>query len=1199
MYLKNLTLKGFKSFAQTTSLDMEPGVTVVVGPNGSGKSNVVDAITWVLGAQGARALRGSKMDDVIFAGTTKLEALGRAQVELTIDNSSGRIPVEASEITISRTLFRSGESEYAINGTPCRLLDIQELLSDSGVGRQQHVIVSQGNLDTILNAQPEDRRAVIEEAAGILKFRKRKEKSQRRLEGTEVNLTRVQDLVREVRRQMRPLERQAIAARRHAELSAQLGVLRLFVAGQDWLRHNALLMSATEIVIAFDQREAELLTTLATAEADVRLIEDEYSTLGSDGVGDSLTMAEGLRQRARGLSAVITERLRSVERARNSSIDADVVASLEAESARINSELMATEVDAAALVPELEQLATTEAELADEKTRVDILREQAEVANANAAHVAGLNGELGPLQASLSRAGQDIDRLEARLGAIAARREELKVARDEHIAQLELAMAAESQLVAKADQTTATRAAAAYVVSEAEEAWREASDTRVGMQARADALQAAFDQTRSQARADQLADHTGVVGTLAELIAIRPGYEAAFEAAAGSILSGIVVDGVTAGRSAIAALREAGSSGRVLAIWADVTNSLATITPASMSVALQTNTASALRTYVAATDGVADSLLDQLLARVVVVDGDTNAAIDLALRYPDLIVVTPQGDRLSGSVWRFGVHGGGVTAKSVEDAYARAEEAIEVETRAAEHLAQLRDAEATAAASEEDILETLATNDSVLAQSADAVARTDGELNALDADEAAQRHELTASVSRKSNDETRVHQLQSELDVLSVVDDPSIDHRSLYRAAQLTFDDRLRALGVLRRDIEVRAASLEQRRALLTQRSGEVETRLTHLAAERALAEQTRGRLDQTFETLTQLAQIVNSASLTIEAEYSRLNTLRQAHQARVAGLTQRLESARQHRDAVAARIEAERDRVRRAQIDVAQEGVHIQNVTEHITVTLESTVEDACTAELPDLGEDVEAATRLDELERELRILGPVNPLALDELAELEERHEFLQTQLADVQNSRRELETLIAEIDREIVRIFADAFADVATNFSHLFGTLFPGGSGTLILTDPDNLLESGVEVEAKPGGKNVRKLSLLSGGERSLTAMAFLFAVFRSRPSPFYVLDEVEAALDDVNVKRFLGLIDEFRKEAQLIIVTHQKRTMEAADLLYGVSMQPGGSSKVVSERVADKIELQGDVEMHGDVVDVREEAATTSVPDFVAP
>jgi chromosome segregation protein len=1205
VYLKNLTLKGFKSFAQTTSLDMEPGVTVVVGPNGSGKSNVVDAITWVLGAQGARALRGSKMDDVIFAGTTKLEALGRAQVELTIDNSSGRIPVEASEITIGRTLFRSGESEYTINGTPCRLLDVQELLSDSGVGRQQHVIVSQGNLATILNAQPEDRRAVIEEAAGILKFRKRKEKAQRRLEGTEVNLTRVQDLVREVRRQMRPLERQASAARRHAELSAQLGILRLYVAGQDWLKHNALLAAASEIVQAFDQREHQLLAELNQAEQHVRSIEDEYSTLGSDGVGESLTQAEGLRQRARGLAAVITERLRSVERARNASIDADVVASLEAESARIKAELMASEVDAATLVPELEQLSATELELADEKVRIDVLREQAEVASANAAHVAGLNGELGPLRASLNRVDQDVDRLEHRIASIANRREELRVSRDELVAQLELATSAESALVAKADQSTAARAAAAYVVAEAEEEWRQASDARVAMQARADALQAALDQTRSQARADQLGDAAGVVGTLAELIAIDLGYEAAFEAAAGSVLSGIVVDGVASGRAAIATLRSAGSSGRVLAVWKEATSAINALTPPSLATALQGDSVSLLRAHVSATDESADSLLDQLLSRVVVVDNGTESAIDLALRHPELIVVTPQGDRLAGSVWRFGVHSAGVTAKSVEEALLRAEEAIEIEARVAQRLATLRERQQEAVVAEDAAVEALSQNDNVLTKAADALARTDGELTALDVDEAAQRAELVASIARRSADQTRVGELESELAILAVVDDPTIDHRVVYRQAQAAFDERLRALGVLRRDLEVRAASLEQRRTLLTQRSAEVEARLERLQAERAMAEQTRGRLDQTFVTLTELAETINVVSMTIEGEHSRLTALRQAHQSRVADLNQRLESARQQRDQIASRLEGERERVRRAQIDAAEAGVHLENITEHITVTLESTIEDASAAELPELPEGVQPAVRLDELERELRILGPVNPLALDELAELEERHEFLQTQLTDVQNSRRELETLITEIDQEIVRVFTEAYADVATNFAQLFSALFPGGTGALVLTDPDNMLDTGVEVEAKPGGKNVRKLSLLSGGERSLTAMAFLFAVFRSRPSPFYVLDEVEAALDDVNVKRFIGLVEEFRKEAQLIIVTHQKRTMEAADSLYGVSMQPGGSSRVVSEKVANKPELRGETidirqtEEAADEAAAPEATAETVDQDLVAP
>ncbi len=369
MFLKTLTIKGFKSFADTTSLELEPGVTVVVGPNGSGKSNVVDAVAWVLGAQGPRTVRSTKMEDVIFAGTPKRPALGRAEVSLTIDNSAGLLPIEFSEVTITRTLFRNGDSEYAINRVPCRLLDIQDLLSDTGVGRQQHVIVSQGNLDAILNARPEERRLVIEEAAGILKFRRRKEKAERRLESTEASLVRLQDLLREVRRQLRPLEKQADAARRHDGLVAELAAVRRHLHGRDLSTVESRLTAAARDRRDLADAEGQVRRSLSRLDADVleaeAALEATMSGPGPD-LADLVSRAEGLRARASGLAAVIAERRRSIERALNATVDQDVISSLEAEAASLTERLAGTEAEAERLLPEADELAEAERVLAGE-----------------------------------------------------------------------------------------------------------------------------------------------------------------------------------------------------------------------------------------------------------------------------------------------------------------------------------------------------------------------------------------------------------------------------------------------------------------------------------------------------------------------------------------------------------------------------------------------------------------------------------------------------------------------------------------------------------------------------------------------------------------------------------------------------------------------------------------------------------------
>ncbi len=349
---RSLTLKGFKSFAETTTLDLEPGVTVVVGPNGSGKSNVVDAIGWVLGAQAPSAVRSQKMDDVIFAGTAKRPALGRAEVSLTIDNSAGLLPIEFSEVTLTRTLFRTGESDYAINGVPCRLLDIQELLSDTGVGRQQHVIVSQGQIDAVLNAHPEDRRLILEEAAGVLKFRKRKEKAERRLAATEGNLTRLQDLLREVRRQLRPLERQADAARRHGDVVAELRALQVFLAGRQLTTLHRRLADTTATRAEQADETDRLRRRLTELDTGVLAAEADLGRTGGDDVGAALSRFESLREKAKGLAAVLNERRRGIERERGAFVDQAVVASLEADAARLAGDLASCEAERVALEPQ-------------------------------------------------------------------------------------------------------------------------------------------------------------------------------------------------------------------------------------------------------------------------------------------------------------------------------------------------------------------------------------------------------------------------------------------------------------------------------------------------------------------------------------------------------------------------------------------------------------------------------------------------------------------------------------------------------------------------------------------------------------------------------------------------------------------------------------------------------------------------------
>ncbi len=959
MFLKSLTLKGFKSFADKTELVFEPGVTVVVGPNGSGKSNLVDAVAWVLGSQGPRSLRGGKMEDVIFAGTASRAALGRAEVALTIDNTAALLPIEFSEVTITRTLFRTGESEYQINGTPCRLLDVQELLSDAGVGRQQHVIVGQGQLDAVLNASPAERRAIIEEAAGILKFRRRKERAERRLTATEGNLLRLGDLLREVKRQLGPLERQADAARRHDAVVDELRAIRLHLVGHQIAGQQGRIERLRDERIELAERERAVQARLRELDEAVIEAEQALAALGADELADELVRAESMRERVRGLAALVDEKRRNVARELAAAADEGVVETLVADAGSLRAELAGLATDVT--------LPGTEATLP------------------------------------------------------------IGIAED--------------------------------LLRAAEERWRTAEATAARARARADALESQLHQAREAGGAGALDALDGVVGALVDHLEVEPGAEAAVAAALGDAMLAVVVRRGAGARAAVERLETDGLRALLLVTDpAGVEAQPALAPPGARPVA------GLVRSDV---PGVG-AALGQLLAHTVLVDS-WRSALDLVAAQPELVAVTPEGSRLGGvGPWRIGGGGpvAGVTQAAVD--------------------------EAVAAAVASDV----------------------------------ERAEAERAV------------------------------------------DSARAVLAAARASELRRATTDERRSVLTARLAEVEARLAARDPEaQATAERQRARLlerDAAYEGFR-----VRLAALTTAAEeiLGRLREERRRHAEAARASADQLDRLRGERSGLERELTAVRERLTRSEIEDGEARVRLEGAIQTLRTDFDVEPHVALDAPAPPVPEGTTLAGRARELERDLRLMGPINPLALEEFTALEERHRFLQEQLDDVKRTRRELARVIRAVDQEIVTIFTEAYDDVARNFTALFTTLFPGGSGRLTLVDPDNPLDTGIEIEARPSGKNVRRLSLLSGGERSLTALAYLFAVFRARPSPFYLLDEVEAALDDVNLHRFLDLVQEFRSEAQLVVVSHQKRTMEAADVLYGVSMPPGGSSRVVSQRARD--------------------------------
>lgn len=1152
MYLKTLTMKGFKSFADSIDLELEPGVTVVVGPNGSGKSNVVDAIAWVLGAQAPKSVRSQKMDDVIFAGTAKRPALGRAQVALTIDNSDGMLPTEFNEVEISRTLFRSGDSEYSLNGVPCRLLDIQELLSDSGVGRTQHVIISQGQIDAVLNARPEDRRLIIEEAAGVLKFRKRREKAQRRLVATEANLTRIKDLLREVRRQLRPLEKQADAARRHGDVIAELHACQVWLAGRqlDTLRKK--MDAHSQNRRDFTTQDRDLRNLLATLDTDIIGLESDLSAQGAVDLGDALARLEGLSQRANGANNLLDERLRGITRERQATIDGDVVAALQAEVGQLGDELTTVDSQIQTLTPQQEQLASAEQRLAEDRATFELARSSATGESAEAAaagRAAEVRGELAALNSSVEGARKELAGIAERTERLDSRTSEITERQAKEREVLDTAVEREQVLVAAADKAATEHLAAQEALASLQAERAEADAVCRSAQARHNALGEALDSARSAAGADELKDVDGLVGTLLDVVAIEPGWENAVEAALGEALSAVVVDSSESGREALEAFASGRGSGAVIAL----DSMLAPAVPAPDSI---------INRITPQRSGAA-GVLGRLLANIDGVDGDWREALDRSIE-TGRVVVTTSGDRIGGGLWRLGTAGVGATRAALEEAEAAVADAEAHRDRCDVDLVTANDTVARCSSADREAASALDANDADLTSTTESLHQMEAKLRQIDIERdalVAQRGELEVRFERETE---RAQELEALLPGLESAEVESAERARELEASRKLLADRGATLAEQRRDYEVQSASLEERRGVLRRRLGEVQERLERLAIEQSEAERKRVVLDRT-EALTQRAAALLDATIAdLNVHLEARREERRAQSAIVHELSAKLDGFRSERNATETQLRELNERMSRIEIDEAETRLRLESTIEMLRRDLDVDPATARSAPQPELPENVTPAARARELERDLKLMGPINPLALQEFEALTERLEFLNGQLDDIRSTRRELNKVIRAIDEEIVTVFASAYADVADNFTALFGRLFPGGEGKLRLTEPENLLETGIEVSAKPSGKNVKKLSLLSGGERSLTALAFLFAIFRSRPSPFYVMDEVEAALDDVNLHRFLSLVEEFRDEAQLVIVSHQKRTMESADSLYGVTMEPGGSSKVVSER-----------------------------------
>ncbi|MEU5144866.1 chromosome segregation protein SMC [Streptomyces sp. NPDC021139] len=1183
MHLKALTLRGFKSFASATTLRFEPGITCVVGPNGSGKSNVVDALSWVMGEQGAKSLRGGKMEDVIFAGTTGRPPLGRAEVSLTIDNSDGALPIEYAEVTITRIMFRNGGSEYQINGDTCRLLDIQELLSDSGIGREMHVIVGQGQLDSVLHADPMGRRAFIEEAAGVLKHRKRKEKALRKLDAMQANLARVQDLTDELRRQLKPLGRQAAVARRAAVIQADLRDARLRLLADDLVRMREALQAEIADEAALKERKEAAEQELGRAlrrEAD---LEDEVRRLTPRLQRAQQTWYElsQLAERVRGTISLADARVKSATSAPPEERRGRDPEELEREAARVREQ--EAELEAAleaaehALEDTVAHRADLERELAVEERR---LKDAARAIADRREGLARLSGQVGAARSRAASAQAEIERLaEAR----DASRERAAAAQEEYEtlqAEVDGLDADDQELAERHDAAKRQLAEAETALGTARESATAAERERAATQARREAL--ALGLRRKDGTGALLAAKdrlTGLLGPAAGLLTVTPGHEAALATAFGAAADALAVTSPAAAADAIRLLRKQ-DAGRAALLLAGAPDDVPHETRADGPP------------YAAdLVHGPADLMpAVRRLLRGMVVVATLEDAEDLVYARPGLTAVTAEGDLLGAHF----AQGGSAGAPSLLEVQASVDQAAaelaELGVRC-EELAAAQDAAAARRRECAALVEELGERRRAADREKSSVAQQLGRL-AGQARGAAGEAERSAAAAERAQEalDKALAEVEELAERLAVAEEMPVEEEPDTSAR-----DRLAADGANARQTEMEARlqvrTHEERVKGLAGRADSLDRAARAEREARARAEQRRARLRHEAAVAEAVATGARQLLAHVEVSLTRADEERALAEAAKARREQELTAARTAGRDLKAELDKLTDSVHRGEVLGAEKRLRIEQLE---TKALEELgVEPAGLAaeygphqEVPPsppadgevLPEDPEhprnrprpfvrseQEKRLKAAERAYQQLGKVNPLALEEFAALEERHQFLSEQLEDLKKTRADLLQVVKEVDERVEQVFTEAFRDTAREFEGVFSRLFPGGEGRLILTDPDNMLSTGVDVEARPPGKKVKRLSLLSGGERSLTAVAMLVSIFKARPSPFYVMDEVEAALDDTNLQRLIRIMQELQEASQLIVITHQKRTMEVADALYGVSMQGDGVSKVISQRL----------------------------------
>ena len=1168
MYLKSLTLKGFKSFADRAHMTFEPGLTVIVGPNGSGKSNISDAILWVLGEQSAKQLRGQAMEDVIFSGSSARKPVSVAEVTLVLDNSDHVLPVDFDEVAITRRMYRSGESEYLINSSPCRLMDIQDILHDSGLGKDTHSIISQGKLDAILQSRPEERRSLIEEAAGISKHKRRKERALKKIKSMDEHLVRARDVSREITRQLRPLERQVDRARKHRDLSERANHLTQVLAVDElrrlqaeWsdLESSAKERDATVEVARYrlheKERELEKLQVMLEEKGlfvgdlgeQRRRVQDVVGRMNSDMrllEEKGHNMVTRLSEMRGTLSGSEHQRRRVAQELEDASGQRD----------EVTAALSIAEADVKRFEPAADELHARRVELDHEIA--DHTRKQREAERA--ADEASL---------ALAKVKETLSNAELEDSLYASRLEQLAEAIDTVQTSLESRRARAEELEELRTVARQRKDEAHAAIGVAEQALRDRVARENDARNRLGEVQTELASLRKLD--ERIADASPVVATVAhehadavlarlgDVIQVPHELEALVEQLLASDIDALVLQDNDA-LSAVGSFAEetARQGGQALLISRDVR----TQAPGSQAAGRR------LVDSIEVPEGMAD-VVASLLGAYYLVDSLAEALAALAL--PGVVYVTPEGTQVfEGGVVRVGASAD--ASSGVLERKRRIRELADLEPdlaavfeHATHQVEEARVAVSQARAAEDEI--------------SGEIARIEGERSSVLSEIGRLEQSLSGSLAdqkqiarRREEAAEQVRAAQPRVDELTAQRDEARQEATRCSSLVAELNDEL---DRIRRDDAEAAGNLSDakvRRAQALERKRSLDTRIPEL--ERRLE-----GIDRRIRATTQASRSLEVLRLRVDPLHDRYSALLDRAMAWAArlrdqasleeadsqSLKKTIEDAKAQVAAAKEAVDAATAEQAELQVIRGKLEVKVENAIRAITADGATVLEDALALPAP---QDRDAAEReLRDLVRQINNLGPVNQVAMEEYERLKERADYIAEQLADLEGARRALTKITAAIDRKMRLSFLSTFEKVDANFREIFGMLFPGGQAHLEMTDPDHPSETGIEVVAQPRGKRITKMMLMSGGEKSLTALALLFAVYRTRTVPFYVLDEVEAALDDSNLSKLLDAIDVLRKSTQLLVVSHQRRTMEDADVLYGVSMQADGVSRVVSQRL----------------------------------